>query len=168
MSEKNNKPLIDIDLPPMLIDYLYHELANMDDGVMLTLDRDIGKYIYSLLTISPTPVSGPETENHVVIYLPTNSWNHHFVGENFLEIVPWRKKMLENYLMADFKLRVREVFLAGYEKGFGQDKIIKAFLSMYAIKNNIINYDSIKKMDYRNRKKITDEVKRAIQLELNW
>lgn len=76
--------------------------------------------------------------------------------------------MLEQYMMSEFKIRVKEFFLTGYEKGYNQDKIIKAFLSFYCIKNNTVNYDSIKKMDYRNREKITEEVKRGIQLTLNW
>jgi len=75
---------------------------------------------------------------------------------------------LENYIIAEFKLRMRDFFLCGYEKGYGQDRIIKAFLLHYSIKNNIVNYDAVKKMDYRNRMKITEEVEQGIQLSFNF
>ena len=36
----------------------------------------------------------------------------------------------------------------------------------YNIKNNAINYDAVKKYDYRNRKKMIKEVNKEIQLSL--
>ena len=51
----------------------------------------------------------------------------------------------------------------GYAKGYKQDRIIRAFLMAYNIKNNVTNYDQVKKYDYRNRQKAIKEVKRDIQ-----
>lgn len=36
----------------------------------------------------------------------------------------------------------------------------------YNIKNNAINYDAVKKIDYRNRKRMIKEVNNDIQLSL--
>lgn len=163
-----SKPFIHIDLPALYIDFLYHEFDEVDDGLMLKTTTDVGKYINSMITVSAQPPVPPITDHNVIIYLPINYWNHHILSGNFITVISWKRKMIEQYLMSEFKLRVKEFFLVGYDKGFSQDKIIKAFLAFYSIKNNTVNYDSIKKMDYRNRQKTTDEVKRGIQLELNW
>ena len=74
--------------------------------------------------------------------------------------------MLQSYIEASFRIRVREYFVAGYEKGHKQDRIIRAFLMAYNIKNNAINYDAVKKFDYRNRQRMVKEVNRDIQLSL--
>lgn len=74
--------------------------------------------------------------------------------------------MLQDYIEASYRLRVREYFVAGYEKGYKQDKIVQAFLMAYNIKNNAINYEAVKKYDYRNRKRMVKEVDRDIQLSL--
>ena len=74
--------------------------------------------------------------------------------------------MIQDYIEASFRIRVREYFVAGYEKGYKQDRIVRAFLMAYNIKNNAINYDTVKKIDYRNRKKMIKEVNRDIQLSL--
>lgn len=163
-----SKPFIHIDLPALEIDFLYHEFDEVDDGLMLKTTTDVGKYINSMITVSAQPAALPITDHNVIIYLPVNYWNHHILSGNFITVISWKKKMIEQYLMSEFKLRVKEFFLVGYGKGHSQDAIIKAFLAFYSIKNNTVNYDSIKKMDYRNRQKTTDEVKRGIQLELKW
>lgn len=161
-----NKPLIDIDLPQLCIDFLYHEFEEQDGGIMLKTSNDIGKYINSMLTVSATSPAVPMTEYHIIIYLPVNAWNHHIFSGNYITIIPWKRKMLEQFIMAEFKLRTRAYFLTGYEKGYSQDNIIKGFLKSYSIKNNTVNYDSIKKMDYRNRERITEEVNNDIQSQL--
>ena len=74
--------------------------------------------------------------------------------------------MLREYIEASYRIRIREYFVAGYEKGYKQDRIIRAFLYAYNIKNNAINYDTVKKYDYRNRQRMVKEVDRDIQLSL--
>ena len=141
------KPSVTIELAPYLHDYLYHEFGcRKEGGVMVAPTNDLGKMIQSMVTIKDRPPRLPLKENPITLYLPTQEWNHFILNENFLCI--------------------REYFVAGYEKGFKQDKIIKAFLMAYNIKNNAINYDAVKKYDYRNRKKMIKEVNKEIQLSL--
>ena len=53
--------------------------------------------------------------------------------------------------------------VAGYEKGYNQDRIIRAFLFAYNIKANAMNYEAVKKYDYRVRKRMVREVDRDIR-----
>jgi hypothetical protein len=108
----------------------------------------------------------PIKDNPITLFLPVKEWNHYILQENFIYIPEWKQRMLQDYIEASFRIRVREYFVTGYEKGFKQDKILRAFLLAYNIKNNALNYDAVKKYDYRNRQRMTREVNREIQLSL--
>ena len=162
------KPQVTIDLQPYLQDYLYHEFAASDrqEGIQVASTNDIGLFIQSMITLSDRPPHQELKEHPITLLLPVNEWNHRIFRENFLYIPEWKQRMLQDYIEASFRLRVREYFVAGYEKGYKQDKIIKAFLLAYNIKHNAINYDAIKKYDYRTRQRVIKEVNRDIQLSL--
>ena len=102
----------------------------------------------------------------MTLLLPVQEWNHFIFRENFIYIPEWKQKMLQDYIEASYRIRIREYFVAGYEKQYKQDRIIRAFLYAYNIKNNAMNYDAVKKYDYRNRQRMVKEVDRDIQLSL--
>ena len=145
------KPQVTIELAPYLQDYLYHEFAKTDDGdgVQITSANDMGKFIQAMVTLSDRPPHQELKENPITLFLPIQEWNHHLLRENFIYIPEWKQRMLQEYIEASFRIKVREYFVVGYEKGFKQDKIIRAFLYAYNIKNNALNYETIKKYDYR-------------------
>ena len=93
-------------------------------------------------------------------------WNHSIFSENFVYIPEWKQKQLRLFIEAQFRLRIKEYFFVGYSKGYKQDKIIQAFLHSYNIKRNAVNYDTVKKYDYRNRRRITTEIANELQLSL--
>lgn len=163
-----DRPYVTIDLAPHLQDFLLHEFgaARSADGVLVTCTNDIGKLIVSLVTVADRPYKQPDKEHLFNLYLPIQDFMHRIFSENFIYIPEWKQEQLRNYIEATFRLRIREFFLAGYEKGFRQDKITNAFLDAYNIKNKKLNYETIVKYDYRNRKRITKEVREAIQLSL--
>lgn len=161
------KPSVTIELALYLHDYLYHEFGcKKEGGVMITSANDMGKIIQSMVTIKDRPPRLPLKDNPITLFLPTQEWNHFILNENFLYIPEWKQRMLQEYIEASFRIRIREYFIAGYEKGYKQDKIIRAFLMAYNIKMNALNYDSVKKYDYRNRQRIIKEVHQDIQLSL--
>lgn len=163
------KPYVTIDLAPHLQDYLYHEFPEGEDGgVLISATNDMGKFATAMISVTDRPPRTIDMENPINLYLPIQAWNHAILEENFLYIPEWKHRMLQNYIDSSFRLRIREYFLHGYEKGFKQDKIILAFLRAYSIKNNAINYETIKKYDYRNRQKIIKEVHNEIQLAIQF
>lgn len=161
------KPSVTIELAPHLHDFLYHEFdSNKNSGVIINSSNDIGKMVQAMVTVNDRPPRIPLKENPITLILPINEWNHRILEENFIYIPEWKQRMLQEYIESSYRIRIREYFVAGYEKGYKQDKIIRAFLFAYNIKNNAINYDAVKKFDYRNRKRITKEVNKDIQLSL--
>ena len=132
----------------------------------VTAANDLGKLIQSMITVSDRPPRQPDREHPVVLALPIQEWNHFIFQENFIYIPEWKQHMLRDYIEASYRIRIREYFVAGYEKGYNQDRIIRAFLFAYNIKANAVNYEAVKKYDYRVRKRMVREVDRDIQLSL--
>ncbi|MDR0939941.1 MAG: transcriptional regulator [Mediterranea sp.] len=162
------KPNVTIELPPHLHDYLYHEFGcpRGGEGVQVSSANDIGKFIQAMVTISDRPPKQALKDHPITLLLPVQEWNHRVLTENFICIPEWKQRMLADYIEASFRLRIREYFVAGYERGYRQNKIVEGFLMAYDIKNNAINYDAVKKYDYRNRQRVIREVDRDIRGEI--
>lgn len=162
------RPSVTIELVPYLQDYLLAEFGGKptDTGVQIHSKSDIGKFILSKICVCERPPKQELKDYPFTIYLPVCEWNHHVFRENFLWIPEYNQVLIRYHLEASFRLKQREFFVAGYEKGYKQDIIVQAFLTQYNIRNNALSYDAVKKYDYRNRKKTAKEVAKQIQLEL--
>ena len=154
------KPSVIVELEPYLQDFLFHEFGQPrnHDGIVVSGSHDIGRMIQSLVTVTDRPKKQPLGEHPVTLYLPIKSWNHTLFEENFIYIPEWKQQQLRLYIEASFRIKVREYFLAGHQKGYRQDHIIRAFMEAYNIKHNALSYDQLKQLDYRNRRKITREI----------
>lgn len=163
------RPSVIIELQPYLQDYLLHEFGGKptDSGVMVNSDSDIGNFIQSMVTLRDRPLKKEIKDYPFTIYLPISGFNHHILRENFFYIPEWKQQLIRKYIEASFRLKQREFFVTGYEKGFKQDIIIKSFLQAYNIRNNALNYESVKKYDYRNRMKTVKEVREMILSEMS-
>lgn len=162
------KPTVTIELQPYLHDYLYHEFGcpRSDEAVTITSSNDIGRFIQSMVTMSDRPPKQSIKDNPITLAIPIQEYNHFLFRDNFIYVPEWKQRMIQDYIEASFRLRIREYFLTGYEKGYKQDRIIRAFLMAYNIKQNVTNYDQVKKYDYRNRQRIIREIDKDIQLSL--
>ncbi|KAA6322771.1 hypothetical protein EZS27_027717 [termite gut metagenome] len=160
------KPNVIIELAPYLHDFLYHEFGcdkKKDDGVIITVSNDIGMIIQSMIEFSNIPKQQEIKDHPIKLYLPLQEWNHFLYRRSFLYVPVWKQRMIQGYIETSFRIHIREYFQEGYDKGFKQEQILQAFLTSYNIKQNAINYDAIKKYDYRNRRKIREEVGREIK-----
>lgn len=162
-----DRPNVIIELAPILQDYLYHEFGKTtDEGVQINCKHDVGKFIQAMITLCDRPPKQELKDFPIRIYLPVQEFNHYILRENFIYVPQWKQDLIQKYVEASFRIKQREFFVAGYEKGFSQDLIIKSFLDAYNIKHNQCNYEAVKKYDYRNRKRTVKEVKEAIQLSM--
>ena len=155
-------------LEPHLQVFFFHELKQNRRSGELMADgtNDIGRMIQAMITVSDRPRKQEIGDNPLRITLPVQEWNHAIFSENFIYIPEWKQKQLRLFIESEFRLRIKEFFFIGYAKGYRQDKIIQSFLHSYNIKRNALNYDTIKKYDYRNRRRITAEISRELQLDL--
>ncbi|WP_455998339.1 transcriptional regulator [Phocaeicola barnesiae] len=164
-AEDQDRPKVTIELKPILQDFLYHEFQchKGTDEVIIDGDNPIGQFIQSMVSVSDRPRKQPAKEHMMTLILPVQSWNHALLRENFLFIPVWRQEQIQLYVEAQFRLRIKEYFFVGYSKKYPQDKIVSAFLEHYNIKFNQCNYETIKKYDYRNRRRIYRQIDQEIQ-----
>lgn len=161
-----NNPTIIIDLAPHLQDFLRHEFRQSGEahGAALMVDgkHEIGKMIQAMITVSDRPRKQELKYDPFELALPIQEWNHAIFAENFIYIPEWKQVQLRMFIEACFRLRVKEYFFRGYSKGFRQENITLAFLDHYNIKNNAVNYATIKKYDYRSRRNLNKEIDREL------
>jgi hypothetical protein len=158
------KPSITIDLKKHLHDFLLHEFKTDEHGAIILHRRsDVGLFIDSMWDVSKQPKEARLMEHPVRIIIPVSEENHYILQNNFIHVPVWKESQINKYLEAEFRRRVRDFFAIGYEKKFKQIDIIESFLSQYGMKNNAINFDQIKKLDYRNRETLKKTISKEIQ-----
>lgn len=146
--------ILTIDLPRHLEDYCRHELPVNDQGyIILNRKHDIGKHIYSHVLLSELPIKSCDYDNAVTFVIPLTSANRSAITSRFTYISKWGQQKIRDYVESEFNQRVRILFEAGYRKKYSQKEIIEAILERYNIKNTAVNYEAIKKSDYRHKKK---------------
>lgn len=160
-----DNPVITIDLAPHLQDFLYHEFSQStrDKPLMIDTKNDIGRFIQSMVTVTDMPRKQELKDSPIEISLPIREWNHALFRQNFIYVPEWKQKQIRLFVESLFRLRLREFFMIGYSKGFKQDLIIRSFLEYYNIKHNALNYDTVKKYDYRTRRKMRQKIAEEIE-----
>jgi hypothetical protein len=159
-----DRPIITIDLKKHLHDFLLHEFEVDKTGAILLTNRHyIGSYINLMWDASKYPVPIGTKENPVRLSLPLDTKYYHVKCSKFLYVSDVKEQIIQNFLEREFRMRVRFYFIVGYEKKFKQKQIIESFLKNYGMKHNAISFDQIKKMDYRNRVDLLNNIKNEIQ-----
>jgi hypothetical protein len=148
------KAIIFIDLKKHLEDFLIHDFGTDESGAIRINRRcEMGKYIDSMWESSPTPVQLPGMDNPVRLRLPTNSYNWYKKTHRFIFFSEEKTDEINSRMEEFFLERLNDFFAEGYGKKFKQKDIVNAFVEAYGSKNQSINFDQIKKLEYRNRKK---------------
>lgn len=161
------RTLLTIDLLPYLADYCRHEMkCDREGNIILQRSRDIGKFIYSNILTSDLPVKQMPAANPVTFVVPVTGANRYALVSRFLYVSRWGEEKIKDYMEAEFNQRMRLLFEAGYRKNYSQKQIVEAILQAYNIKNTAVNYEAVKKSDYRNQKKmrkiIIDDIESAV------
>jgi hypothetical protein len=152
------KPQVTISLEPILEAYLRFVFQTPAESAEITINikKDIGKLIHSHVHSGHCSRKGPSVEKPVTVILPVNTQNDYGVLSGFLYINEWGMQKIKNGIEYEFRKWVERRFEIGYEKRFDYKDIIEAILRGLNVRNNIANFDTIKKIDYRNRKKIEE------------
>jgi hypothetical protein len=164
-------PTVTIALKPLLQAYLAHEFHATNDwrgeGIRVDGNSELGQYILSLVCIADRPPKIEAGAYALRLLLPISEWNHHLFRENFLYVPLWKQRLLQLHTEASFRMHLREYFVVGYEKGYRQNKIIEAFLAEYNAKTDLLNFETVKKYDYRRRQRTLADIKNDINLLIN-
>lgn len=159
-----NQTLLILHIEPSLENFIRHEFkADNNGNIILTRHSDIGKMIYSHLVSSGIKPEQNSIKHPVKFIIPRNSQNHYLLKYRFCYVDRWGEQKINDYLEAEFRQRIRLIFEAGYQKKCTQKQIIEAILEEYNIRNCPLNYETIKKSDYRNQRKIRKSLFKTLQ-----
>lgn len=159
MVNLSTKPRIYISLPQVHEAYCRFIFSTPDNQPEIIVSRahDIGKLIHANVSVSDIPVRRPLLEGVVTFILPVNNQNCHGISSHFLKISAWGRQKIQDGIAYEFDKWVKRRFEIGYEKKFTQKEIVEAILRGLNVRNNSINFDAVKKNDYRNRRKIEEK-----------
>lgn len=150
------KPQITIDLKPHLEAYcrMVFKSPLRTRKVILNRKHHIGKLIFGHIFAADIKIPRPLMENPVTFILPTPRTEIGYMLQYRNIYFPaWCTDLINDGIEADFRLWLRERFWIGYErKRWDQQRIVLAILRKINLRNNAVNFDMIKKIDYRNRR----------------
>jgi hypothetical protein len=151
----NTRPQITISLSPLLESYC-RLICNSDPGekeIRLRKNYDIAKLIHSNVITADAPVRRPFMEHPVTFILPVDKVNNYALRYHFLYVSIWGEQKITEGIDYEFRRWIIQRFDRGYEKGYSQKIIIEAILRGLNDRNTSANFDAIKKIDYRHRRK---------------
>jgi len=150
-----NLPTVTIDLDPHLADYCRFLFDYTEDGaIVLKRNHDFGKRISALVSISETPVKRPLLVKPTTFILPITKNNHYALTHNFCYVSKWAEERIQDYIETEFRREVRNMFEYGYQKRYSQKEITESIIKGFNIQNNSLNFEAVKKIDFRRREKI--------------
>lgn len=123
--------------------------------IILSRRHDIGKLIFAHIMNGDFKLDRPVFDNAVTFILPTPSNEHgYWLRYRYIYIPKWAEEKISDSIDYEFRCWVKERFRIGYEElKMDQKTIIEAILRGLNVRNNEANFDMIKKIDYRNRRK---------------
>lgn len=154
----SSKPQVAVNLDSVLeafCRYIFQTPPKQSE-IIVSRHHDIGKLIHSNVIARDLPIRRPFASNQVVFILPVNKFNQHALVRHFLHCSNWGEQKIKDGIEFEFKSWVRRRFELGYEIKLEQKEIIEAILRGLNLRNNAVNFDSIKKIDYRNRRRIEE------------
>ncbi len=153
------KTILTIDIKPHLENYLLHEFKTDSEGnIILSRSTDIGKIIHAHILSSNLKTSPQKYSNPVSFVVPRNPQNHYINTFRFLYVSRAGEQKINDFIEAEFNQRIRHIFEIGYSYKCTQKEIIEAILQEYNIRNCALNYETIKKADYRYKRNLRSRI----------
>nr|WP_321357197.1 hypothetical protein [uncultured Draconibacterium sp.] len=155
MPENDKRPKVTIHLDPVLeayCRYIFKTPPNQDEIVINRKLRE-GKAIYSKVLPVEFPKRRTFCENPVTFVLPLTRNNQSYLKYRFYAV----SKMGEEQIADDLEVLMDKwtlrIFERGYSWNFKQEQIVNGILRLLNVRKNAINFETVKKFDYRNRRR---------------
>lgn len=165
-----SKPQITIDLNPVHEAYLRFIFNTPEKCRFIILSRrqDIGRLIFSHIMAGDFQSKRPLMDHPVPFILPVPRTElGYWLQYRYIYIPGWAQTKIADAIEYEFRSWIRERFRIGYEEArMDQKTIINAILRGLNVRNNVVNFDMIKKIDYRNKRRREEiQFRRLLTLE---
>ena len=165
-----SKPRITVELSPVHEAFLRFCFGTpeKEKHIILTRRHDIGKLIFGHIMSGDFQSPRPLMIHPVTFILPMPNFNHgYWLRYRHVYMPQWSVEKITDAIDYEFRAWVKDRFRIGYElEGMEQRVIVNAILRGLRMRNNQINFDTIKKIDYRSRRKKEEiQFKRLLTIE---
>lgn len=155
--EYTDKPRITMPLNPVLESYCRFIFNTPAENRHIELSRktDIGKLIFAHVMSGDFAPKTHPIKYPVTFILPLTGGEHgYWLRNRHIYLPRWAEDKIQDGIEYEFRCWVKDRFRIGYEDyNLDQQTIINAILRGMNVRNNAVNFDMIKKIDYRNRRR---------------
>ena len=160
--ETTERPYIYLPLEPRLHDVLRHEAKPLSDGLLLDGESMLCKFIINRVEptlFPPKLVGGGDT---LKLYLPVSDGNRHTYTKYYLTLSPFHREQIQEEVKLFLKLRCWQWDVEARSMGYGEKQIVESFCSAYGMRQSEDRHEMVKKIMYRQRRNIREEIARHI------
>jgi hypothetical protein len=159
ITEKPNQPTVTIDLSPVHEAFCRFLFKTPDKRSEIYAPRThaIGRAINGYLTKADIKPELPAQKNPVTFIVPETKANWYSLQTKFLYFAVEDNEALADRIETVFGNWCENFFKDGYAMNMDQFMIIECLMDILNIRMNTVNFEAIKKYDYRERK---DEVRK--------
>lgn len=156
----SSKPQVTINLDPVLEAYCraVFKTPRKQNEIIINRGKREGQAIYSKIFPVKFPPRRPLADNPVTFILPITKNNQHVLQFNFYKIDKMGEEQIADDLSVLMDKWLFRFFQRGYARKYKQDDIITAVLRILNLRKNAVNYDAIKKFDYRQRRRSEEQM----------
>lgn len=155
----STKPQVTINLDPLL-EAFCRKIFNTpqhQNEIVINRGRREGQAIYSKVYPIEFPERKSVCDNPVTFILPLTKNNKSVLQYRFYHVSKMGEEQINDDLTTLLHIWLFKFFQIGYRRKYTQDEIVNAILRGFNLRKNVVNFDSIKKFDYRQRRNAEDD-----------
>ena len=160
--QTTDRPYIVLPLEPRLHDVLRHEAKPLADGLLLDGESMLCKFIINRVEPTLFPPKFAVTDDALKLYLPVSDGNRHVYGKYYLTLSPFHREQIQDEVKLFLKLRCWQWDVEARSMGYGEKQIVESFCSAYGMRQSEDRHEMVKKIMYRQRRNIREEIARHI------
>ena len=153
-NEPTQKPLVVIDLPPILESFCRYLFKTPDQQNEIYAPRfhSIGRAINGYLSKSDVKPVLPKQVNPVTFIVPKTEFNWYSLEKKYIYFTAEDRESFIDRLETEFANWIENHFRDGYAMNMDQFTIVETVLDILNVRMNAANFEAIVKHDYRRRK----------------
>ncbi len=160
----SERPYVYLNLERRLHDVLRHEAKPMGDGLLLDGESMLCKYIIDRVEPTLFPPKYTGGEDCLRLYLPVSGDSQRYIYEKYyLTLSPFHREQIQEEVKLFLKLRAWQWDVEARSMGYGEKQIVESFLSAYGMRHSEDGMEMVKKIMYRQRRNIRQEISRNIE-----
>lgn len=154
ITDKPNRPLVVIDLPPILEAFCRHLFNTTDDSKEIYARRshNIGRAVIGYLSKSDELPVLPPMNNPVTFIVPETKLNWYSLQTKYLYFSAEDREAFIDRLETEFTNWTENHFRDGYAMNMDQFTIVETVLDILNVRMNATTFEAIKQNDFRKRK----------------